>query len=66
MNKNWIYSVGMTVVILNALFLLGIMKAIFGAYGDLSTNLFSTGITSGAILGIANCFIVWWLHKKYI
>ena len=66
MNKNVIFSVGMTVVILNVLFLLGIMKAIFGEYGNLSTNLFNTGITSGAIIGIANIFLVWWLHKKYI
>jgi len=63
MNKNWYYSIALTVVILNALFLLGIINAI--GIADLGTNLFNTGITPGAILGIANIFVAFWIYKKY-
>lgn len=63
MNKQVIYSLGLGTVILTA-FLLLLGKAIFGI--DTNTNMFSTGITPGAVLGIANGVTAWWIYKKYL
>jgi hypothetical protein len=64
MNKQWIYWITFSVIILNALLLLGVLKAIFGV--ESNTNLFATGITPGFILGIMNGIVAVWIYKKYV
>jgi hypothetical protein len=64
MNRQWIYYIGLGVIILNALLLLGILKAIFGVEPD--TNLFQTSVTPGLILGIMDGIIAFWIIKKWL
>ncbi len=66
MNKQWYYSISVAVVVLDALLLLGIFKAIFGDYGDVNSNLFNTGIYLGTLVGLANIPVIYWIIKKYV
>ena len=40
--------------------------ALFGIGIEASTNLFSTGITIGILLGLANLFIAWAIYENRI
>ena len=59
MNKKWLYSIGVSLPLITALVLSGIVV-------KPELNLFNTGITIGHILVVGNLFLGWAIYKNHI
>ena len=59
LNQRWLRAFGISIPIITAIVL-------FGIGAETNTNLFSTGVTVGLLLGIGNLFIAYCVWKNKI
>lgn len=58
-SQKWYRALGIGIPVVSAI-------ALFGIGVNSTTNLFSTGITVGILLGLANLYIAWAVYKNRI